>query len=193
MKKVFLLSILLPLFLFAEQALPQIRSVPWLSEDAIAFLEDFLQKNPNARILEFGSGASTVWFSKRTTNLVSIEHNLQWYNYISNIINDNKDCNAVNYYLLERPYYTVCNSFSDGYFDLILVDGRNRKGCIVNCLRLVRPGGILMLDNSERKYYHSVYDLMQNWEMTITEQKKPDSHGFYYTEWETRWWKKPLN
>lgn len=67
----------------------------------------------------------------------------------------------------------------------------HRKGCIVHSLKLLKPGGILMLDNSERSYYHNVFPLMKNWKTIITTQNKPDSQNFYYKGWQTRWWYKP--
>ena len=63
-----------------------IRPVPWLTEEAIIFLEEFIEENPSAKILEFGSGASTIWFAKKNVELFSVEHNPDWYNLISNIL-----------------------------------------------------------------------------------------------------------
>jgi predicted O-methyltransferase YrrM len=168
-----------------------LRPVPWLTEEAIVFLEVFLEENKNARILEFGSGASTVWFAKRTNNLVSIEHHPEWYRKISDVIESEKECNSIIYKLKSRPYDHVCDQFEDNYFDLILIDGRERRRCILKAASKVKPGGILMVDNSERRHYHSAYLLMDGWESFITHQPEKDSCGFTYSGWETRWWVKP--
>ena len=50
-----------------------------------------------------------------------------------------------------------------------------------------------MLDNAEREYYHSVFNLLSNWQMFTSEQTEPDSEGFWYNGWKTVWWIKPLN
>ena len=60
-----------------------IRPVPWLTEGAIEFLEQYLTEHPSAKILEFGTGASTIWFAKRTPNLYSIEHDPSWFTLIN--------------------------------------------------------------------------------------------------------------
>ena len=108
-------------------------------------------------------------------------------------IETDPNCHSVRHYLLKRPYYNVCKQFPDEYFDLILVDGRNRKGCIIQSLSKLKKGGILMLDNAERSYYHAVYEYMEGWECFNALQTKPDSCNFYYPNWLTTWWIKPIN
>ena len=176
------------LFLFTVL---EARDVPWLTEESIVFLDQYLKEHKDAKILEFGCGASTIWFSKRTKNLTSVEHALDWHYNTAVKINQDPNCNPVNLIYRKTPYYSICESLEKGSFDLILVDGRNRKGCIANAIQLLKPGGVLMLDNSERTYYFKVFDLMKNWETVITHQKKPDSCGFWYKNWQTRWWIKP--
>ena len=41
------------------------------------------------KVLEWGSGTSTLYFSKIVNQFVSIEHNMEWYNRISSQITDN--------------------------------------------------------------------------------------------------------
>jgi len=52
-----------------------------------------------------------------------------------------------------RAYASQIDSFPDGYFDLVLVDGRARPACIMHGAPKVRPGGMLVLDNADRAYY----------------------------------------
>jgi hypothetical protein len=51
--------------------------LPWLGYRAIRHLEGLLE--PDWKVLEFGSGMSTLWFAKRCHTVVSIEDNEQWY------------------------------------------------------------------------------------------------------------------
>ncbi len=176
---------MIPLLGFAE-----LRPVPWLTEGAISFLEDYFKEHPNAKVLEFGSGASTVWFADKTTNLVSVEHSPQWYTDVKKILADRFGDREI-VHLVPRPYYCFCDQFPDEYFDLILVDGRNRKGCIHHSIRILKKGGVLMLDNAERSYYKKGMDLMRGWEKYSDEQTKPDSCDFWYTRWTTTWWVRP--
>ncbi len=177
-------------FSAAFSSLP--RTEPWLTEKAIAYLEKYLTQNPDAVILEFGSGASTLWFAERTPNLYSIEHNEEYYHIVNGTLKEQK-YHDVHYTLHPLPYYCLCETLPDEFFDLILVDGRNRKGCIAHSLSKLKPGGILMLDNAERKQYHAVFPLMQSWKYISTEQTGPDKFGFWYSGWKTDWWQKPFN
>jgi hypothetical protein len=51
-----------------------------------------------------------------------------------------------------------------GNFDLIIVDGRARMGCLRRAVQLLkREGGILVLDNSERKIYENQELIVPPW------------------------------
>lgn len=156
---------------------------PLLANGAVEFLQQFLQQNPHARVLEFGSGGSTVWFSTYTKNVVSIEHNREWYDRVKRDLAKYDSCHPVDLRLMSLPYHGVCEDFQDESFDLILVDGRNRVRCAQAAIRILKTGGILMLDDAQRHYYHRVHHLLQNWEYNrrIHPQRQTD------------WWVKPLN
>ena len=170
---------------------PIVRAKPWITQEANNFLEIFLTKNKDAKILEFGSGASTIWFAKKTKNLVSIEHNKFWFNRVKQQLTHDPACNSSAFYLIKRPYYKIVASFPSNYFDLILVDGRDRVECINASVRILKSGGILMLDNAERPRYGSVYNKLKNWKLIKTGQIGPDEFGFNYPGWQTNWWIKP--
>ena len=55
--------------------------VPWFSYAAIDFLEGFLR--PSMTVCEYGSGGSTIFFSRRTKAVLSIEDNPKWYELVS--------------------------------------------------------------------------------------------------------------
>lgn len=128
----------------------QLRPTPWLTEGAVDFLTNFVEKNPNAKVLEFGAGASTIWFTQKSICLVSIEHDPVYYELVNQAIQRINDHNSTILQLVPRPYYTICDAYPDNSFDLILIDGRDRSRCLLKAKRLVKPGGIIMLDNAER-------------------------------------------
>ena len=131
-------------------------------------------------VFEFGSGGSTIFFSKRVKELISVEHDKYWYHRVFNEIAkehvtncklllkepeqgifDRTDYSDPESYLSALPQYqgmnfksyaTTIREFPDESFDLVFVDGRVRPSCIANALAKVRPGGNLMLDNSDRKH-----------------------------------------
>ena len=167
------------------------RPIPWITHEAVCFLDQFTAAHPDAKILEFGMGSSTLWFAKRTKSLVSVEHNTQWFDDIGNMLRDDPSCNPVDLIFHKQPYYGICEQFDNETFDLVLVDGRNRRGCIKNSIRTLKRGGILMLDNAERPYYQKALALLKNWKAVKTVQRKPDTCGFTYPNWQTHWYVKP--
>ena len=157
------------------------KPTPWYVPKAVAFLENFLLENPGSQVLEFGAGGSTIWLASRAGHVLSIEHSRKWWTGIIEKLTLLGLQDKVDLRLMAPPYYAVCADLPKNFFDVIIVDGRNRKGCIANSIDLLKPGGVLILDNSERVYYHPVFGLMEGWEM---------DYGLF-GKWETRWWFKP--
>ncbi len=133
---------------------------PWIHPDVVTML--YKKININTKILEFGSGNSTVYFSKLTDNLYSVEHNIRWYNEIKPQLN-----NKVKYILSKVDYVpqpskdeifynckTIEELFTapipDEYFDIIIIDGIHRVNCAYASLNKLKKGGILILDDSNR-------------------------------------------
>jgi predicted O-methyltransferase YrrM len=161
--------------------------LPWLTKEAIIFLDRFLQLHPQSRMLEFGSGNSTEWFARRVHNLISIDHDAQWHKAIQDRCTQFKN---VELRLVPNDYAHVCAEFPDNYFDIILVDGKDRVRCAQQSLRLLKPGGILVLDDAERTRYAPIFELLKDWPCTITEQNKPSKAGALELG-KTVWWIKP--
>jgi hypothetical protein len=163
---------------------------PWLSPAAISILDKCL--NSSMHGLEYGSGRSTRFFSKRLKQLVSIEHHQEWYDLVSQELND-EDIKNVTYLKIEggRPeskkdiekryksdylednqnykdYYSRVSDFPDSYFDFILIDGRARVECSIRAIPKLKSGGIFILDNSERRRYEIVHNELSNWKRINT-------------------------
>lgn len=122
--------------------------LPWIGYDGIKILEKQLDKSK--RVLEFGSGMSTVWYSKMAGEVCSVEHFEPWYNKVTEIIKS-KGIENIKYAMHEdlESYSTFMQDDEDG-FDLIMVDGSFRSDCVKNATKLLRQGGILYLDNSDK-------------------------------------------
>ncbi|MEM7435802.1 MAG: hypothetical protein AAF436_11665 [Myxococcota bacterium] len=43
-------------------------------------------------------------------------------------------------------------------FDLILVDGRKRRRCLIEASALLKPNGVAVLHDAQRTYYHCAFD-----------------------------------
>lgn len=177
------------LFLVCITNLFSMRTDPWLTQKSRQFLEEYLETLDNPKILEFGSGGSTIWFSQRTSNLISYEHSPHYFKIVKDYIKDH-GYNQVDIRYRKPPYFQEIANFPDNYFDLVLVDARDRLECCLFSLSKLKPGGILMLDNSERPELQELFVKLKNWPSITTYQPNPDEYGFTYEGWQTTWWKK---
>lgn len=164
-----------------------IRTIPWITTEAFNFLKSIIK--PNFNILEFGCGGSTIWFAKQNVKCITIEHNIDWYNIVTNYLIYHQLVYDIR--LLPRPYYHICDTFINEYFDIILIDGRDRIKCLLNSINKLKHGGIIMLDNSERIEYADAFIILKEWETINTQQIEPDQTGFIYSGWQTSWWRRP--
>lgn len=168
------------------------RTIPWLTPKSIEFLKSFLAVHPAAMVLEFGSGGSTIWFAEHGVTAISIEHDAEWFDKVKAELKARGK--TADLRLLPRPYDSVCKEFPDEFFDLVLVDGRDRAKCVKASMPKVKTSGVIMLDNAERPEYREIYSLLAKWEFFKTTHQGPDETGFVYGSpeiWETNWWKKP--
>ena len=135
---------------------------PWLSPGAIQFCTQQLTKDWVG--LEWGSGRSTAWFGQRLKQLLSIEYNREWHSKVVGILKNknlkNVECRyiALEHDLVEpnKPdyekmpiYVKVAEQFEDNSLDFVVVDGHYRQACILTVLSKVKPGGLLLVDNTD--------------------------------------------
>jgi predicted O-methyltransferase YrrM len=137
--------------------------VPWLTRQAVEILEDRLK--PTDVGLEWGSGRSTLWFAQRVAHLTSIEHNDHWYNRVKNLLSDKGIDNVdLLYAPLEAKdqsqpnYVRAAAETAEGGkagLDFVLIDGRLRDRCTELAMDLIKPGGMLIIDDAARYIRHS--------------------------------------
>src|SRR5258706_16157540 len=53
------------------------KEIPWFTYSSIDFISTRL--NNKHVVFEYGSGNSTIWFSRKVHKITSIEHNKKWY------------------------------------------------------------------------------------------------------------------
>lgn len=124
---------------------------PWLTARAIALLDTMIK--PDDIGLEFGSGRSTLWLSKRCKQLTSVEDNKEWFNIVEGQI---KQQGNVDYFFKsseaasqkESDYFKIIETFEDNSIDFSLVDGSHRCILARTSIKKLKPGGLLILDNS---------------------------------------------
>lgn len=134
--------------------------VPWLTRQAVEILEERLK--PSDIGLEWGSGRSTVWFARKVAHLTSIEHNDHWYNRVKKLLSDKGIENVdLLFAALEAKgqgppeYVRVIAEQPKASFDFVLVDGRLRDQCTEVALQIIKPGGMLIIDDAARYIQHT--------------------------------------
>jgi hypothetical protein len=121
---------------------------PWIAYTSIKYLKRFLSRG--CRVLEFGSGMSTIWYAQHAGEVCSVEDNEAWYKKVSKLL-ENRGLKNVQYELHADPA-KYCNFKSDDVrgFDLVMIDGSFRSDCIENAVARVKSGGIVYLDNTDK-------------------------------------------
>jgi predicted O-methyltransferase YrrM len=155
--------------------------LPWITFAAIDYLKHAIKKD--ALVFEYGGGGSTLFFVDNAGKVITVEHNPEWFGRLQESLqeaagqkrweghlipavpmaeNGKKDpANPGDYYSDDeayaghsfKDYVTFIDRFPDHHFDVVLVDGRARTSCIKHAAPKVKPGGLLVLDNADRRYY----------------------------------------
>jgi tRNA A58 N-methylase Trm61 len=122
---------------------------PWLTYPALDFLSERL--NQDLLIFEYGSGNSTIYYSKIVKKVIAVEHNKEWYKKIKNKLPENSQIIFVN--LDYNGIYCQAIKSTNQKFDIIIIDAEDRVNCIKNCLNNLSENGVIILDDSEREEY----------------------------------------
>ena len=163
--------------------------LPWITFRAIQWLSQYLR--PEMKAFEYGAGGSTLFLAKRVQELVSVEHDETFHSVVAARLADEgiQNCRLIlsRPEKLSREnalglaydttsftsfgsrhagecfeqYVKAIDEYPDGYFDLVMVDGRARASCVRRAIPKIKPDGALLLDNSERPGYAGARKLLE--------------------------------
>jgi hypothetical protein len=182
---------------------------PWITFPVIDLLKQKLQ--PHARVFEYGGGGSTLFFLDRVAELVTVEHNEEWFARLQSLVTPKEqtkwkghllagqtgliahaDPSNPSHYASTDPAYkhlqfqayaSLIDSFPESYFDLVLVDGRARPSCIHHAISKLRAGGLLVVDNSDRSYYFTQLQSRLDQEFTcLFNDMAPSPYAAFFTQ-----------
>lgn len=130
---------------------------PWLTRTAVAFLNEYLR--PGDTVVEFGSGRSTMWFSRHVGamgKVISVEASQEWQQEVVRRLHAAGMGQADVQYAPDTPEQYVRSAAQRliGKADAILIDGSVRDACAVWAVTAVKPGGIIVLDNAQHYLPH---------------------------------------
>lgn len=165
-----ILNYLKSLLGFQNSTLLMNLDLPWWPFSAIKYIEEKIQFQ-QFKVFEWGSGASTVWLSRRVLSVVSVEHDKVWsetvnaelfsrglVNVTVNTITPKDSVSPrvssgkkgfVNLDFFD--YVDSINNF--GKFDMIVIDGRARVDCWKQASKHLEKGGLIVFDNYNRNRY----------------------------------------
>lgn len=153
----------------------------WWSYPAIdAVQAQLADLGGQARVFEYGSGASTAWLGRRSASVTSVEHDEGFAGFLRPLLDGDSTLaeasidlrlvpatpssvpavtsNRRGHQGLDFSDYVRGIDDADGAFDLVVVDGRARVACVRAALPRLAPGGLVLLDNANRAEYRDVVD-----------------------------------
>jgi SAM-dependent methyltransferase len=139
---------------------------PWIVPAAIGWLRRHIRSDWS--ILELGAGRSTIWFAGRAGRVVSFEDNEFWVEHTRRRLDE---VGLGNVELRELPvdrFAAEVESLPEGSFDLVVMDFLEspevtRMDVIKPAMKRVKPGGLLLLDDSDRPGYAEAFGLLGDW------------------------------
>ena len=129
------------------------KPVPWISYPAINFLSGRVRRE--FEVFEYGSGNSTLWWAMNAGRIVSCEHDEVWYSQLKERIPEG--VTYVHEPLEGGRYPSSIKNY--GYFDIVMIDGRERVECSNHAITQLKDGGVIVFDNSDRERYQPAFDL----------------------------------
>ena len=128
---------------------------PWYTWPFIDFISPRLQ--PGFRILEYGSGSSTLWFAEKSFQVCSVESDIKYFSCIYDKQHPKVEIQLRSAFL---EAYENCKFNSCSEFDIISIDGVRRYQCSVSALDKISSDGVIILDDSHRENYGEIIELL---------------------------------
>lgn len=133
------------------------RYIPWFTYPAYEFINSLDLKNKT--VFEWGSGHSTVYWSKKCKSVTSVEDNKEWYEKISRFLNRCKNVNLI--FSKDKEEYLDSIKAANFSYDLIIIDGSYRIECLKKAVGLINDGGFIIFDNSDW-YEKPINEIIRN-------------------------------
>jgi predicted O-methyltransferase YrrM len=140
---------------------------PWIASSAVTALDGAM--SPAWNVLELGSGSSTAWLARRCGYVTSFESDPRWAAQTRTVLSLARLGNVtlVEVSVDDIPSEIVRRAGEE--FDLVLIDCHEtesvtRLDCLQAAAPLLRDGGCLVLDDSDRTHLRTAPDILEGWE-----------------------------
>jgi SAM-dependent methyltransferase len=139
---------------------------PWIVPAAVGWVSRRIRSDWS--VLELGAGRSTVWFARRAGRVLSFEDNEFWAGQTRVRL---RELGLGNVELRVGPVEELPDAAAalpDASFDLVVVDfleapAVTRVDVLKPTMKKVKPGGLLLLDDSDRPGYAQAFELLEGW------------------------------
>lgn len=183
---------------------------PWFSFPSIDYLDKLSSRD--MRVLEFGCGYSTIWWAQRVSHVTSIERSTHWIAEVKHALSKHTvtNVNLINFLefaetteeeiqrrtdpielatIIQR--YVAAGQGGPELYDIIVVDDVFRNEAAAAAIAQLKPGGILILDDSERPRYGQTWELLKRmgWSFASFYGTVP----YHFHEKQTTIWHKPIH
>lgn len=179
---------------------------PWFAFQSIRYVEKLLR--PDMKIIEYGGGYSTLWWASRVSAVTTVERSKDWSEEIKQSLRKHHLKNVELRTFDKFPdasegelelNYDSLRPLVDEYIsspheprhscDVLVVDDVFRNAVVEGALHFLKPGGFLILDDSERERHKPVMErlTLDGWSSAHFFGSAP----YHFHEKQTTIWFKP--
>lgn len=147
---------------------------PMMADNEIEIIDKILSDLKPRYCLEWGSGASTVYFPTNCPSIelwLAVEHN----GHFLDSIQDKCPDSVQTLWVLPGSSYSDVVQRSNRKFDFILIDGLDRPKCLENAMKIVSDDGVILLHDAGRKEHTDLIEEFKG--ERLSEGEKPVQDG----------------
>ena len=153
---------------------------PWWNSRAVEYLQERLPKN--GRAFEWGSGGSTVWLANNGLKVTAVESESEWAAKVkrrspnanirfipgtdSGKFRSESQLRDHGQHFFD-DYVAAIDEFDSDSLDIIIIDGICRVECAHRAAEKAKPGGIVVVDDTNWDFLKPASEAFNGWE-TIT-------------------------
>lgn len=121
-------------------------SIPWYVPKANRMI--MARDWKGCTCFEYGAGYSTIWYARHFMHVYAVEHQPEWLAKVTRLVVPYDNVTLFNCPDPE-DYVRAIDEAGVDCFDLISVDGVHRNESFLYAAERLRPGGFLVLDNTD--------------------------------------------
>ena len=146
------------------------------------------------RVLEFGSGHSTVWLAELGCDVVTVENERNWYDAVKRWLYE-RDLTATQILCEDVTVIMyAANDYPDECFDVLFIDGEwyNRVEFMAENIQRLKPGGWVIFDDSNWERFYGIQTILKDWALVEVSGMHHRKTGL--TKWvQTSFYRKPCS